>query len=99
MTKLYLAGPLFTPAERSFNAELARFLEIKGLGSDLRKSTSPAATRQGQSLRMDVEAINWADKIIDCMAAPSPTATPLGNTLRHGQNNRLLSNGFLSVLR
>jgi nucleoside 2-deoxyribosyltransferase len=30
MTKLYLAGPLFTLAEQSFNAGLAHFLKEKG---------------------------------------------------------------------
>ena len=30
MTKIYLAGPLFSLAEQGFNAELARFLEREG---------------------------------------------------------------------
>jgi nucleoside 2-deoxyribosyltransferase len=30
MTKLYLAGPLFTLAEQSFNVDLARFLKKQG---------------------------------------------------------------------
>jgi nucleoside 2-deoxyribosyltransferase len=30
MTKLYFAGPLFSFAEQSFNAETARFLESRG---------------------------------------------------------------------
>jgi len=74
MTKLYLAGPLFTLAERSFNAELARFLENQGLDFEvwLPQEHEPRSDTARAIFEMDVEAIDWADMIVACMDGPDP---------------------------
>jgi len=74
MTKLYLAGPLFTLAERSFNAELARFLENQGLDFEvwLPREHEPRSDTARAIFEMDVEAIDWADMIVACMDGPDP---------------------------
>jgi nucleoside 2-deoxyribosyltransferase len=76
MTKLYLAGPLFTLAEQSFNADLARFLKKQGLEVWLPQEHEPRRKKgEGRTkgiFRMDVEAMDWADMIIACMDGPDP---------------------------
>jgi len=72
MTKLYLAGPLFTLAERSFNAELARFLENQGFEVWLPQEHEPRSDTARAIFEMDVKAIDWADMIVACMDGPDP---------------------------
>jgi nucleoside 2-deoxyribosyltransferase len=76
MTKLYLAGPLFTMAEQSFNAELARFLEQEGFTVWLPQEHEPRRKKaEGIAkaiFRMDVEALDWADMVVACMDGPDP---------------------------
>jgi nucleoside 2-deoxyribosyltransferase len=76
MTKLYLAGPLFTLGEQSFNAELARFLESQGFQVWLPQEHEPRR-KKGEGMakaifRMDVAALDWADMIVACMDGPDP---------------------------
>jgi len=76
MTKIYLAGPLFSIAEQTFNAELGRFLESKGFEVWLPQEHEPRR-KKGQTsasaiFRMDVAALDWADLIVACMDGPDP---------------------------
>jgi nucleoside 2-deoxyribosyltransferase len=72
MTKLYLAGPLFTLAEQSFNAELARFLESEGFEVWLPQEHEPRGNTAQAIFAMDVEALDWADMVVACMDGPDP---------------------------
>lgn len=71
MTKLFLSGPLFTVAERDFNAGLARFLEGQGFEIWLPQER---AIRGGAKaiFQSCVKGIEWADAIIACMDGPDP---------------------------
>jgi nucleoside 2-deoxyribosyltransferase len=76
MTKIYLAGPLFTLAEQNFNTDLARFLESEGFDVWLPQKHEPRQKRgEGRAtaiFRMDVEAVDWADMVVACMDGPDP---------------------------
>src|SRR5580704_16983392 len=72
MTKIYLAGPLFSLAEQSFNAELARFLESKGFEVWLPQEHEPRDQTARAIFEMDVAAIDWADMVVACMDGPDP---------------------------
>ena len=72
MTKLYLAGPLFTLAEQSFNAELARFLESQGFEVWLPQEHEPRNNTATAIFAMDVEALDRADMVVACMDGPDP---------------------------
>ncbi len=71
-TKIYLAGPLFTLAEQTFNAALARFLESKGFAVWLPQEHEPRRNTALAIFRMDVEALDWADMVVACMDGPDP---------------------------
>jgi nucleoside 2-deoxyribosyltransferase len=72
MTKLYLAGPLFSVAEQNFNTELARFLESHGFEVWLPQEHEPRRKTAKAIFQMDVEAIDWADLVVACMDGPDP---------------------------
>lgn len=72
MTKLYLAGPLFTLAEQNFNAELARFLKSEGFEVWLPQEHEPRRKTAKAIFEMDVAALEWADVIVACMDGPDP---------------------------
>jgi nucleoside 2-deoxyribosyltransferase len=71
MTKLFLSGPLFTVAERDFNAGLARFLEAHEFEVWLPQER---ATRGGAKAIFTscVKGIEWADAVVACMDGPDP---------------------------
>ncbi len=71
MTRLFLSGPLFTVAERDFNAGLARFLEAQGFAVWLpqERPTRGGAKAIFQSC---VKGIEWADAVVACMDGPDP---------------------------
>ena len=76
MTKLYLAGPLFTIAEQRFNVDLARFLEGEGFEVWLPQEHEPRQ-KKGEAMakaifRMDVAALDGADMVVACMDGPDP---------------------------
>ncbi len=71
-TKIYLAGPLFTLAEQTFNAALARFLESKGFAVWLPQEHEPRRNTAQAIFQMDVAAIDWADIVVACMDGPDP---------------------------
>src|SRR6202044_3419996 len=72
MTKIYLAGPLFSLAEQSFNADLARFLEGEGFEVWLPQEHEPRDQTARAIFEMDVAAIDWADMVVACMDGPDP---------------------------
>ena len=72
MTKIYLAGPLFSLAEQGFNAELARFLEGEGFEVWLPQEHEPRDKTARAIFKMDVAAIDWADMVVACMDGPDP---------------------------
>jgi nucleoside 2-deoxyribosyltransferase len=72
MTKIYLAGPLFTIAEQAFNAELARFLESEGFAVWLPQDHEPRRNTAQAIFTMDVEALDWADIVVASMDGPDP---------------------------
>jgi nucleoside 2-deoxyribosyltransferase len=72
MTKIYLAGPLFSLAEQGFNAELARFLENEGFEVFLPQEHEPRDKTARAIFDMDVAAIDWADMVVACMDGPDP---------------------------
>jgi nucleoside 2-deoxyribosyltransferase len=72
VTKIYLAGPLFSHAEQNFNAELARFLESQGFEVWLPQEHEPRDKTAAAIFAMDVEAIEWADMVVACMDGPDP---------------------------
>jgi len=72
MTKIYLAGPLFTIAEQTFNAELARFLECEGFEVWLPQEHEPRRNTARAIFAMDVKALDWADMVVACMDGPDP---------------------------
>jgi len=72
MTKIYLAGPLFTAAEQNFNAELARFLAGHAFDVWLPQEHEPRRNTARAIFAMDLEAIERADLIVACMDGPDP---------------------------
>jgi len=70
--KIYLAGPLFSAAERTFNNELTRLLRNKGhevwLPQELEQRTMTAK----QIFNKDVEGIDWAEVVVANMDGPDP---------------------------
>jgi nucleoside 2-deoxyribosyltransferase len=72
MTKLYLAGSLFSLAEQGFNADLARFLEMQGFDIWLPQEHEPRPKTARAIFEMDVAAIDAADMVVACMDGPDP---------------------------
>jgi nucleoside 2-deoxyribosyltransferase len=72
MTKIYLAGPLFTIAEQNFNADLAHFLKRHGFEVWLPQEHEPRRHTAEAIFAMDLEALDSADVIVACMDGPDP---------------------------
>jgi nucleoside 2-deoxyribosyltransferase len=71
MTKLFLSGPLFTVAEREFNAGLARFLDAQGFEVWLPQERVPRGGAKA-IFQSCVKGIEWADAVVACMDGPDP---------------------------
>src|ERR1700744_4389253 len=72
MTKLYFAGPLFSFAEQSFNAETARFLESRGFEVWLPQEHEPRTKTARAIFERHKAGIDQADMVIACMDGPDP---------------------------
>jgi nucleoside 2-deoxyribosyltransferase len=70
--KIYLAGPLFSAAERNFNNELTRLLRNKGHEVWLPQEFEQRTMTAKQIFAKDVEGIDWADVVVANMDGPDP---------------------------
>jgi nucleoside 2-deoxyribosyltransferase len=69
--KLYFAGPLFTAAERAWNAEVAAALRAGGHEVFLPQEKEPGKDGPG-IFATDVGGIDWADVLVAIMDGPDP---------------------------
>lgn len=70
--KLYLAGPLFTTAERAFNLGLARALRRLGHEVWLPQEKEQRRKTARAIFREDVGGIDWAEAVVANMDGPDP---------------------------
>lgn len=69
--KLYLAGPLFTTPERTWNAEVTAALRAAGHEVFLPQDQEPGKDGSG-IFATDVGGIDWADGLVAIMDGPDP---------------------------
>ena len=69
--KLYFAGPLFSAAERAWNAEVAGGLRAAGHEVFLPQEGEPGKDAAG-IFATDVGGIDWADALVAIMDGPDP---------------------------
>lgn len=69
--RVYFAGPLFTGAERSWNAEVAEALRAAGHEVFLPQEKEPGKDAAG-IFATDVNAIDRADGVVAVMDGPDP---------------------------
>ena len=82
--KLYLAGPLFSSAERSWNVELTAALRDAGHEVFLPQEQQPGKDAPG-IFSTDVDGIDWADALVAIMDGSDPdsgTAWEVGYAYR-----------------
>lgn len=72
MRKIYLAGPLFTSAERLWNAKLARELEVQGYDIFLPQEHEPRELTAKTIFEADVAGIDDADVVVGIMDGSDP---------------------------
>lgn len=73
--KIYLAGPLFTLAERQFNLQMAGGLRAHGHEVWVPQENEPPHKDADMGLKIfqkDVEGLEFADIIVACMDGPDP---------------------------
>jgi nucleoside 2-deoxyribosyltransferase len=70
--KIYLAGPLFTVAERDFNARLAAALRAAGHEVFVPQDIEQRAATARQIFEDDVAGVDWADVVLANMDGPDP---------------------------
>ncbi|HXW29753.1 MAG TPA: nucleoside 2-deoxyribosyltransferase [Xanthobacteraceae bacterium] len=70
--KIYLAGPLFSTAERDFNARLAQRLRDLGHEIWLPQESEQATMTPAQIFKEDVAGIDWAEIVVANMDGPDP---------------------------
>lgn len=90
--KIYLAGPLFTMAERQFNTNLGQILrQVFGHEVWLPQEHEPRVENvSGKQLaeeifKADIGGLDWADVVVACMDGPDPdsgTAFECGYAVR-----------------
>jgi nucleoside 2-deoxyribosyltransferase len=70
--KIYLAGPLFTAAERSFNCRLRDLLVNAGHEVWLPQECEPRETSSSAIFAEDVKGIEWSEVVVANMDGPDP---------------------------
>jgi nucleoside 2-deoxyribosyltransferase len=70
--RIYLAGPLFTAAERAFNTRLRDLLIAGGHEVWLPQDHEPRDNSARSIFRKDVEGLEWADTVVANMDGPDP---------------------------
>jgi nucleoside 2-deoxyribosyltransferase len=71
--RIYFAGPLFSAAERAWNAELAAALRAAGHEVFLPQDQARGKPAAG-IFATDVAGIDWADTLVAIMDGPDPDA-------------------------
>lgn len=70
--KIYLAGPLFTVAERDFNARLAALLRRAGHDVFVPQESEQRTMTARQIFESDVAGVDWAEVVVANMDGPDP---------------------------
>jgi nucleoside 2-deoxyribosyltransferase len=70
--KIYLAGPLFSTAERAFNARLAGVLREMNIEVWLPQESEQGSMSPRQIFEEDVRGIDWADVVVANMDGADP---------------------------
>jgi nucleoside 2-deoxyribosyltransferase len=70
--KIYFAGPLFTTAERDFNAEVVRILRELGHEVFLPQEQEQRDATSRQIFESDVNGIEWCEAIVANMDGADP---------------------------
>ena len=70
--RLYLAGPLFTTAEREFNARIAARLRELGHEIWLPQEIEQREASARDIFAKDVEGVDWAEAVVANMDGPDP---------------------------
>jgi nucleoside 2-deoxyribosyltransferase len=70
--KIYLAGPLFTVAERDFNARLAALLRKAGHEVFVPQESEQRTMTARQIFDSDVAGVDWAEVVVANMDGPDP---------------------------
>jgi len=70
--KVYLAGPLFTTPERTWNEALAARLEAAGHEVYVPHLHPPAVMTPEAIFRNDLGGVDWADAVVAIMDGPDP---------------------------
>ncbi len=70
--KIYLAGPLFTVAERDFNARVTGLLREAGHEVWLPQESEQRLMTAKQIFENDVEGLDWAEAVVANMDGPDP---------------------------
>jgi nucleoside 2-deoxyribosyltransferase len=70
--KIYLAGPLFSAAERDLNARLAAILRSKGHEVWLPQESEQESMTPKEIFEKDVEGIDWAEAVVANMDGADP---------------------------
>jgi nucleoside 2-deoxyribosyltransferase len=70
--KVYLAGPLFTTAERAFNDRLAQALRECGHQVFLPQESERRSMTPRQIFLSDVHGLDWAEAVVANMDGPDP---------------------------
>jgi nucleoside 2-deoxyribosyltransferase len=70
--KIYLAGPLFTTAEREFNTKLAGLLRKAGYDVWLPQEHEQHEPTAAGTFLKDVEGLEWAEVVVANMDGPDP---------------------------
>lgn len=74
--KIYMAGPLFTAAERMFNAELAR--RLRRSGHEVWLPQEMVARSAADYFELALKGILWCDVVLACMDGPDPDSGTCG---------------------
>jgi nucleoside 2-deoxyribosyltransferase len=70
--KIYFAAPLFTTAEREWNARVAKHLRLASLDVWLPQELEPRASTAESIFMADVKGIEQADIVVAVMDGPDP---------------------------
>ena len=70
--KIYLAGPLFSAAEREFNTKVANLLRESGHEVWLPQDHEQRHKSATEVFQKDLEGIDWADVVVANMDGPDP---------------------------